>query len=64
MGTDLGTQYAELWQDIAYLHLTWLHFVELFGTKESRIAMLNQAGGGFFGIVETRLWESVWTWDG
>ena len=59
MGEPLGTQYAELWQEIAALHLTWLEFVELYGTKESRIALLNRAGGGFFGIVQERLWEAV-----
>jgi hypothetical protein len=31
MGVPLGTQYAELWQEIAHLHLTWLECVELFG---------------------------------
>jgi predicted MarR family transcription regulator len=30
MGEALGAQYAELWQDIAHLHLTWLEYVELF----------------------------------
>lgn len=59
MGDALGTQYAELWQEIAALHLTWLEFVELYGTKESRIALLNRAGGGFFGIVQDRLFEAV-----
>ena len=33
MGEALGSQYAELWQEIAHLHLTWLEFVELYGTK-------------------------------
>jgi hypothetical protein len=59
MGPALGTQYNELWQEIAALHLTWLEFVELYGTKESRITLLNKAGGGFFGIVQDRLWEAV-----
>jgi hypothetical protein len=31
MGVQLGTQYAELWQEIAHLHLTWFEFVKLFG---------------------------------
>ena len=59
MGEQLGIQYAELWQEIAHLNLTWLEFVELFGTKSSRIELLNHAAGGFFRIVQDRLWEAV-----
>jgi hypothetical protein len=45
MGEPLGMQYAELWQEIAQLHITWLELVELYGTKESRITLLNRCRG-------------------
>jgi hypothetical protein len=59
MGEELGTQYAELWREIAELHLTWLEFVELFGTSTSRVELLNRAAPSFFRIVQDRLWEAV-----
>jgi hypothetical protein len=59
MGHELGVQYAALWQEMAYLHLTWLEFRELFGTKESRIDLLNRAAGSFFRIVQDQLWEAA-----
>ena len=34
MGEALGTQYAELWQELAQLHIVWLEFVELYGTEK------------------------------
>src|SRR6188474_385013 len=59
MGVPLGTQYAELWQEIADLHLTWLEYVELFGKKKSRIDLLNSAAPRFFRIIQDRLKEAV-----
>jgi hypothetical protein len=59
MGEPLGTQYAELWQELAQLHLTWLEFVELFGKKKSRIELLNNAAPHFFRMVQDRLREAV-----
>jgi hypothetical protein len=59
MGERLGLQYEALWQDMAYLHLVWLEFRELFGIKESRVVLLNEAAGLFFRIVQDQLWEAV-----
>ena len=36
MGDQLGPLYAELWQEVAGLHMKWAEFVTLFGTKPSR----------------------------
>lgn len=59
MGEPLGSQYAELWQEIAHLHQTWLEYVELYGTKESRIELLNDVAPHFFRLVQDRIWEAV-----
>jgi hypothetical protein len=59
MGEPLGTQFAQLWQEVADLHMKWLEFVELFGAKESRIDLINQAAPRFFGIVQDVLWEDT-----
>jgi hypothetical protein len=59
MGQELGPLYNELWQQIAWLHCKWDEYVTLFGTKPSRIGLLNQAAGRFFRVVQDTLWEDV-----
>lgn len=59
MGTELGTIYSALWQDIAWVHAKWSDFVVLFGTKESRVNLLNKAAPGFCRLVQDSLWENV-----
>lgn len=59
MGEPLGSQYAELWQEIAQLHITWLEYVELYGTKKSRVDLLNDVAPHFFRMVQDRLQEAV-----
>jgi hypothetical protein len=59
MGEPLGAQFAELWQEVADLHMKWLEFVELFGVKESRIDLINQAAPQFFRVVQDVLWEDT-----
>jgi hypothetical protein len=59
MGEELGSQYAQLWQEVAYLHQKWAEYVELFGTKPSRIDLMNQAAPAFFRNVQDALWEGT-----
>lgn len=59
MGEPLGVQFAELWQEVAYLHLKWLEYVELYGSKPTRLQLLNQAAPGFFGMLQRVLWEDI-----
>jgi hypothetical protein len=46
-------------QQVACLHRKWSEYVELFGTKESRIVLLNQTAPLFFRIVQDSMWENV-----
>jgi hypothetical protein len=57
MGEALGIQYSVLWQEIAYLHMNWKEYVELFGTKPERIEILNEAAGTFFRMLQDELFE-------
>jgi hypothetical protein len=57
MGEALGTQFYALWQEVVWLHWNWAEFVELFGTKPTRIELLNQAAPAFFRVVQDTLWE-------
>ena len=59
MGDQLGPLYAELWQEVAGLHMKWAEFVTLFGTKPSRIELLNKVAPEFFSIVQNALWENA-----
>jgi len=59
MGEDLGKIFHALWQEVAWLFAKWGEYVELFGTKPSRIELVNKASPLFFGIVQDSLWEDV-----
>ena len=59
MGTELGAIYNALWQQRAWLHSKWAEYVDLFGTKESRVALMNEAAPRFFRIVQDSIWDDV-----
>jgi AbiU2 len=59
MGTELGSQYSALWQQSAQLHMRWSEYVELFGTKSSRVDLLHQRAGTFFRLVQDQMWEAT-----
>lgn len=59
MGQSLGELYEALWQEVAWLNSKWAQYVELFGTKPSRIDLLNQAAPSFFGYIQDALWEDI-----
>lgn len=59
MGQQLGPLYHALWQQVAWLHQKWQQYVELYGAKESRLTVLNQAAPLFFRVVQDTLWEDV-----
>jgi hypothetical protein len=59
MGSELGAIYNALWPQLAWLHSKWAEYVELFGTKESRVCLMNEAAPRFFRIVQDSLWDDV-----
>ncbi len=59
MGEELGSLYHALWNELAWLYSKWGEYVELFGTKSSRIELINKAAGHFFRIVQDSLWEDI-----
>ena len=56
MGEELGFLYHALWNELAWLYRKWGEYVQLFGTKSSRIQLVNQAAGHFFRIIQNSLW--------
>lgn len=59
MGEPLGTQYAALWQEVAWLHMKWAEFGELYSTKASRVDLLNKTAPTFFRIVQDIFFEDL-----
>jgi hypothetical protein len=59
LGAPLGEVYSALWREVAVIHSNWAEYIELFGSKESRIDLLNQAAPRFARLVQDTLWESV-----
>jgi HEPN superfamily AbiU2-like protein len=59
MGADLGRVYHALWNELAWLHTKWDEYIELFGTKPSRIELINRAAGHFFRLVQDMGWEDT-----
>jgi hypothetical protein len=59
MGEELGELYDALWQQVAWLYQKWGEYVVLFGTKPSRVELLNLAAPKFFRIVQDTLWKDV-----
>jgi hypothetical protein len=59
MGFELGSLYNSLYNEIIWLHYKWSEFEELYGTKESRIQIINQSAFFFFFIIQKVLWENI-----
>ncbi len=59
MGPELGEIYAALWQEVASIHSKWAEYVVIYGTKESRVALLNRAAPRFARLIQDTLWEDV-----
>ncbi len=59
MGDQLGSIYSQLWQELAWLYRSWAEYVVLFGTRESRVTLLNEAAPAFTRIMQDSLWEGV-----
>lgn len=59
MGEPLGALFYALWQEVAWLHLKWQEYVELFGKKPSRVDLLNKAAPLFFRVVQDTLWDDI-----
>lgn len=59
MGSELGPVFYALYNELVWLHLRWRQYVTLFGTKPTRIELLNRAAGLFFRVVQDSLFEDT-----
>jgi hypothetical protein len=59
MGEPLGIQFHELRQEVIFLHRKWMQYVALFGTKPTRIALMNRAAPVFFRTLQDGSWDDL-----
>jgi AbiU2 len=59
MGEALGTQFSAIWQELVQVNMALSEFVVLYGTKRSRVDILNEAASNFFYMTQQVLWEST-----
>lgn len=59
MAEPLRSLFDALWQEVAWLYREWHEYVALFGTKPSRVELLNKAAPFFFHIVQDSLRETI-----
>jgi hypothetical protein len=59
MGEPLGVQFHELRQEVIFVHRKWIEYVTLFGTKPSRITLMNKAAPLFFRTLQDSFWDDM-----
>jgi hypothetical protein len=59
LGTDFGSILFSLHNEIIWLTLRWIEFKELYGTKESRIELMNEVAPFFFFTIQKVLRENL-----
>jgi hypothetical protein len=58
MGTELGEIYHSLGDQVAWLHLKWDTFCELFAERDT-VELLNSAAPAYFDELQRQTWEDV-----
>jgi hypothetical protein len=59
MGPQLGELFYALDNEVTWLHLQWRQYRVLYGDKESRIDLLNEAAPHFFRIIQDVLFDDT-----
>jgi len=59
MGEPLGKLFYALNQEIEWLYMKWGEYITLYGTKPSRIDLMNKVARLFFRVVQDSLFEGT-----
>jgi hypothetical protein len=59
MGKDLGELFHATSSELTWIHWRWRQYRTLFGEKQSRIDLLNEAAPLFFRIVHNVFFEDT-----
>lgn len=57
LGDELGSVFYALYNELVWQHVKWNEYEELFGTKQSRIELINRVSPLFFKIAQDALWD-------
>ncbi len=59
MGVEFGSLFYSLRNELLWLTYRWIEFRELYGTKETRIEILNNSAPFLFYTIQNVLWENL-----
>lgn len=59
MGNELGSLFYALWNEVVWLHFKWGEYIEMFGTKSSRLELLNETAPSFFRMLQDMWWRDI-----
>lgn len=59
MGSDLGSVYNRLVNELNWLYVKWHQFRELYASRPGRLDLLNEAAPLFFRIVQDTFWDDT-----
>jgi hypothetical protein len=59
LGNDFGSLIYTLYNEVTWLTFKWLEFSELYGSKETRIELLNHSAPFFFFTIQKVLWDNL-----
>jgi hypothetical protein len=59
MGVEFGSLFYSLRNELLWLTYRWIEFRELYGTKETRVQLLNNSAPFLFYTIQNVLWENL-----
>ena len=59
LGEEFGSIFYLIICEVCSIHEKWADYVSLFGTNETRIALLNQVSRCFFGRLQDVMWNDI-----
>jgi hypothetical protein len=59
LGPEFGSLFYSLDTEITWLTFKWVEFNELYGTKETRIELMNKSAQFFFFMLQKVFWENL-----
>jgi len=59
MGQELGELCHDLYREVAWLHVKWQEYRELFGASRERVQLLNRVAPAFFGFLQSVLFDDI-----
>jgi len=59
LGDEVGREVNALEAELVVLNDKWREYVTLFGVSQGRVDLLNEAGGRFFGMVDSVFFEDI-----